>query len=100
MISAGRQVAVETLLAGGAERRNRAHSPPASKCTQRAAVVLGNEHGFDGVAVADIEQPLARAVADSLSLKHRRRTRRRDGLELFAQDLAMSVMALEIVLPD
>ena len=29
---------------------------------QRAAIVLGNEHGFDGVAVADVEQPLDGAV--------------------------------------
>ncbi len=57
----GRQVAVEALPAGGAERaveraaRLRRHA-------QRPAVVLGDVHGLDRVPGTDVEQPLARAV--------------------------------------
>ena len=57
----GRQVAVEALLAGRAERAVE-RAARLRRDAQRAAVVLRNVDRLDRVAVADVEQPLARAV--------------------------------------
>ena len=58
---AGREVAVEALLAGRAERAVE-RAARLRRDAQRAAVVLGDVDRLDRVAVADVEQPLARAV--------------------------------------
>ena len=58
----GREVAVEALLARGAEEA--AHGAPRLRGdAERAAVILWNEHRFDRVSVADVKEPLARAVS-------------------------------------
>ncbi len=58
---AGRQVAVEALLAGRAERAVE-RAACLRRDAQRAAVVLGDVDRLHRVAVAGVEQPLARAV--------------------------------------
>ena len=55
------QVAVETLLAGRAERAVE-RAARLRRDAQRPAVVFRDVDGLDGVAAADVEQPLARAV--------------------------------------
>mmetsp|Transcript_21677 Transcript_21677/g.84466 ORF Transcript_21677/g.84466 Transcript_21677/m.84466 type:complete len:526 (+) Transcript_21677:1337-2914(+) len=57
----GRQVAAEALVAGRAEAAAHRTAGLAGHA-QRAAVVFGDEYGFDRIARADIEQPLDRAV--------------------------------------
>ena len=59
---AGRQVAVEALLAGRAERAVE-RAAGLRRDAQRAAVVFRDVDGLDRVAAADVEQPLACAVA-------------------------------------
>jgi hypothetical protein len=58
MISAGGQVAVEALAAGGAEGAIQ-RTAGLRRNTQRAAVVLGMNTVSTALPVADVEQPLA-----------------------------------------
>src|SRR3546814_16711525 len=59
------QVAVETLVPGGAEAAIDRATCLAGHA-QRAAVVFGDEDGFNGIALPHVEQPLARAVGRAL----------------------------------
>ena len=61
----GRQVAAEALVAGRAEAAVDG-AAGLRRDAQRAALRLGDEDGLDGVAVADVEQPLDRAVERDL----------------------------------
>src|SRR5690606_36791771 len=63
---------VETLVARGAEAAIDGAAGLAGHA-QRAAVVFGNEDGLDGIALAHVEQPLARAIGGALLGVDRRR---------------------------
>ena len=64
------QVAVEALAAGRAERALQ-RAARLRRDAQRAARGLGDEYGFDRVAGADVEQPLAGAVGGGRVAPHR-----------------------------
>src|SRR5438105_3258648 len=59
---AHRKVAVESLLAGRAERAVE-RATGLRRYAKRSPIVFGDIHGFDRIRAADIEEPLARAVA-------------------------------------
>jgi hypothetical protein len=80
------QVAAEALVAGGAEAA--AHGAAGlRRHAQRAAVGLGDEDGLDGVAAADVEQPLHGAVGRTGSLSQRQGRALGHAGELVAQRL-------------
>jgi hypothetical protein len=88
---AGAQVAAEALVAGGAEAA--AHGATGlGGHAQRAAVVLGDEHGLDGVAAAHVEQPLGGAVGRDLLGQHRQARISARPASFSRRDLARSVM--------
>ena len=89
---AGGQVAAEALVAGGAEAA--AHGAAGlRRNAQRAAVVLGNEHGLDRIAVADVEQPLDGAVGGFVLREDRQAPRRGRVVASFSRsDFARSVI--------
>jgi hypothetical protein len=61
---------------------------------QRAAIILGDEHRFDGVAVADVKQELARAVIGELDRRVGGGATAAAALTNFSRNsLAMSVIA-------
>src|SRR5690606_13782416 len=66
------EIAVETLITCGAKRACHRAARLAGDA-QGAAIVLGDEDGFDGVVASDVEQPLARAVGRALLRRHARR---------------------------
>ncbi len=72
------EVAVEALLAGGAERAVE-HAARLARHAQRGAADLGNEHRFHRVGAVDLDQPLARAVRGGL-VAHDLRRRDAGGL--------------------
>jgi hypothetical protein len=79
------EVAAEALVPGGAESGNRPHSRPATTRTG-AAVVLGNEYGFDGIAVPTSNSHLI--VPSGFVLREDRQALdARGGRELLAQRL-------------
>jgi hypothetical protein len=55
------EVAIEALLAGGAERAVE-HAARLARHAQRAAVRLRNEYRLDRIALIDLEEPLARSI--------------------------------------
>ena len=79
-----RQIAVEALLAGGAERAVE-RATRLRRDAQRAAVVLGDVDHLDRIAGAHVEQPLARAVGRGGVADHGGAADRRDRGELLAQ---------------
>jgi hypothetical protein len=92
---ARRQVARKTLLARGAKTavdraaRLRRHA-------KRTARFLGNENGLDRIPVADVDEPLARAVGRNVIADDGRHGDRRAALELFAQRLREIGHAIEV----
>ena len=96
---AGGEVAAEALVAGRAEAAADG-AAGLRRDAQRAAVVLGNEHGLDRVAVADVEQPLDGAVGRLLLADDRQRPRRRPRpASLSRSDLARSVICAKSLAP-
>ena len=80
----GGEIAVEALFAGRAERAIE-RAADLRRHTQRAAVVLGNEHHLNAVAGAHIQQPLAGAVPGFLCGHQFRRGNHRHRRQFFAQ---------------
>jgi hypothetical protein len=83
----GGQVAREPLRAGRAERAVHGAADLRGDA-QRAAVILGDEHGLDGLALARLGHPFARAVGRGLLGDQLRRTDDEHGGQLGAQFLA------------
>ena len=83
----GGKIAIETLRRGAAELAVQTAADLA-RHAQRAAALVGDEHGFDGVAAVHAEQPLVRAVGRRLLEQDLRRHHDGGGFELAAQALA------------
>ncbi len=66
------EIAAEALLAGGAEQAID-RTPGLRGDAQRAAIGFRNEHRFHGIALPDVEQPLARAIGGDVIGDDRRR---------------------------
>ena len=80
------QVAAKALVSRGAKAA--AHRAPGlRRNAQRAAIVLGDEHRLDRIAIAHIKQPLDRAVARFLLGEDFQAFNAGLGGELFAQRL-------------
>jgi hypothetical protein len=63
---------------------------------QSAPIVFGNEHRFDGVAIAHIEQPLDGAVGGNVLTDHGQGRDMRMGFEFLAQRLGQIAHLIEI----
>jgi hypothetical protein len=94
------QVAVEALLAGRAEAavdgaaglRAEMHSVP--------RFLFRDEHGFDRIAVADVDQPFAGAVGGRVVADDGRRRDVARVLSFSRSDLARSVMSSKLATPN
>ena len=92
----GRQIAAETLVAGGAKTATH-RTARLRRHTQSAAIVFGNEHGFHRIAVTHIEQPLDGAVSRVVTRDGCERQNLRADLELFAQRLGQIGHLVEVL---
>src|SRR6185369_8963326 len=80
----GRQVAAEALVAGRAEAAVDG-AARLRRDAERATTGLGDEDGLDGIAAADVEQPLDRAVLGDLLARDRKPSDFGAGDELLAK---------------
>jgi hypothetical protein len=95
-----RQIAVETLLAGRAERAVKG-TTRLRRNAERPPFDFRNEDRFDGVTAADIEKEFARTIVRDAVRDHRRRQQPpRCFLELPAQALGDVGHRIEIILPE
>ncbi|MNQ57557.1 hypothetical protein D3C85_717190 [compost metagenome] len=92
----GGEVAVEALLAGGAETAIQG-TACLGRNAQGAALALGNVNGLDAAAGRHAHHPLAGAVAGDVLADHFRTTDLSNSLELFAQGLADVRHGVEII---
>ncbi|MNX98809.1 hypothetical protein D3C86_1312290 [compost metagenome] len=92
----GRQIAIETLLARGAEAAIQG-ATRLRRDTQGAARTLRDIHGFHTTARRHPHYPLARAIGGNIFADHFRAADFSAGLELLAQDLADVAHGIEII---
>src|SRR5690606_9798957 len=92
----GRQIAVESLLAGRAETAIQ-RTARLRGDAQRSAAVLRDIHGFDTAARSDAHHPFAGAVAGNVFADHFRSANFGRGLELFTQGLADVAHGIEVI---
>ncbi len=83
----GGEVAVEALLAGGAETAIQG-AAGLGRNAEGTAVVGGNVDGLDAAAGGNADHPFTGAVGGNVFTDHFRRANFGNGLELFAQGLA------------
>src|SRR5258708_25304275 len=92
-----REIAVEALLAGGAESAVE-HATRLARHAKRAAVRFRNEDRLDRVRAVDFQEPFARAVLRGGIADHRRRLDERGLRELLSQPLRQIAHAREVAL--
>jgi len=91
----GAQVAAETLVTGGAKTASDGASGLGGNA-QGAPIVLGNKDRLDGIAIADIKQPLDGAVTRDVLGDHGQGRDVRVRLELLAQRLGQIAHQIEV----
>jgi len=92
----GGEVAIEALLAGGAETAVQG-TACLGRNAQSATFALGNVHGLDTATGRHAHYPLAGTVAGNVLADHFGTTHLGNGLELVAQGLADVRHGVEIV---